>query len=257
MSPAAPSSYTCPATGLRIIHAGLSGYRIATREWGPLNPRPRYAAPGATRSDWSRYDVPGTTIYLAETEQIAFAEMLAPYARLLGSNDSLRKDAHSLGMTIEDFIAEVSREWDEQAFMQQGHLPGSWRTRRLLYRAETRTSGPWVDIEHPDSIAAIRHHLGHTLHRDAALTTLTVANLRSDNREVTTRIASWVNHQVLNDGTTPWGIVFGSKHGGGQCFAYWPRANDPAEKIEITARTLIAADDHAPSQSGSASPSGD
>ena len=241
MNPAAPHAYTCPKTGLRIIHATLRGYRIATREWGPLNPRPHTDGPGASRSDWSRYDTVGTTIYLADTEEVAFAEMLAPYARRLGARDALSKDARALGMTLQEFIAAISQEWDEQSFLQQGHLPSSWRTRRQLYEAEMRTPGPWVDIEHPDSIAAIRRNLGETLHRETALSTLTVADLRGDNREVTTRIAIWIAKQVLDDGAQPQGIIFGSKHGGGQCFAYWPRTGRPDALITVTASMPIDA----------------
>ncbi len=130
---------------------------------------------------------------------------------------------------------------DEQSFLQQGHLPSSWRTRRELYEAEIRTPGPWIDIEHPDSIAAIRRDLGGLLHRDTALNTLTVADLRGDNREVTTRIAEWVKEQTIADGTAPYGIAFGSKHGGGHCWAYLPRAGRADALITVTASTPIDA----------------
>ena len=100
MNPA--QALTCTKTGLRIIRSGLHGYRVATREWGPLNPRPHSVGSDASRSAWSRYDTLGSTVYLAVTEEIAFAEMLAPYARKLGDFDPLSKDAEALGLPLQD-----------------------------------------------------------------------------------------------------------------------------------------------------------
>jgi len=39
--------------------------------------------------------------------------------------------------------------------MGMGHLPASWRIERLLYRITLPTQGWWIDVEHPDSLAAI------------------------------------------------------------------------------------------------------
>lgn len=43
---------------------------------------------------------------------------------------------------------------------------------------------------------------------------------------MSTRIAAWIRNQVLEDGSRPLGIEFGSKHGGGRCWAYWMRRSD-------------------------------
>lgn len=103
---------------------------------------------GSAQSGWSRFDTLGSTLYVAETEEIAFAELLAPYARILGGKDPLAKDAAALGLSLREFIAEVAADWDEASFMQMGHVMAAWRNRRLLYTLTLDDCGYWVDIEH-------------------------------------------------------------------------------------------------------------
>jgi len=104
--------------------------------------------------------------------------------------------------------------------MGMGHLPASWRIERLLYRITLPTQGWWIDVEHPDSLAAIETALEPDL---AALNVgaLTVAALRGEDRHITTTVARWAQGLHLDDGTLPLGITYGSKHGTGRCWAYW------------------------------------
>lgn len=71
-----------------------------------------------------------------------------------------------------------------------------------------------MDIEHPDSIAAVSSALGKRLFDELGFEQLTLGVLRGENRVATTMAATLVRGQVLDDGSYPLGITFRSKHGG-------------------------------------------
>lgn len=218
------SGRQCARTGLRLTDDFSSGWRIATRSYGPLNPLPRLA--GEDPGQWNRWDTPGSTVYLAETEEIAFAEMLSTFALRLGDRHPLQKDADFLGMGLDDYLAQLAGEWDEGQNMPPGCLPRHWRDRRLLYRLTRQEAGWWIDVEHPDSIAAISRDIGKQLREAAGLELLTLGTLHGENRIATTLIATWLRGLTLDDGTDPLGIRFTSKHGGGYSWACWLRRAD-------------------------------
>lgn len=233
----------CTLTGVWIDTAFADGYRVAVTAYGPLNPPPRSA--GSDRSGWGRFDTTGSTVYFASSPETAFQEVLSPFAQQLGGRSSLEKDAAALGLSLVDFLAAVGREWDESSFMGRGSLPAQWRVRRRLYHLRLAEPGWWVDIGHPETIAAIRRILGEDLHAATGCTEVTLAELHAPNREVTTRIASWLRGLVLDDGTRALGIRYNSKFGG-ECFAYWLRRRDdglgndslhPVSEAVITLRT--------------------
>jgi hypothetical protein len=54
-----------------------------------------------------------------------------------------------------------------------------------------------------------------------------VGDLRGENRHLTTAVAAWIHSRVLDDGSLPHGIVYGSKHGTDyKCWAIWLRNVD-------------------------------
>lgn len=167
-----------------------------------------------------RYDVPGETFYVAETRTCAYAEVLSTYKRANGAADPLAHDAKALGMTVEEFIEEVASEWAERDFMGLGAIPAGWRLDRGIYSVALPEKRWLVDIEHPDSMSALEQA------NEAALGSLYVGSLatgvlRSERRDVTTLLASWVHDVVLDDGSAPMGIHFGSKHGAAWCKGFW------------------------------------
>lgn len=83
-----------------------------------------------------------------------------------------------------------------------------------------------MDIEHPESIAAIGAAIGKRLNDDLGIEQLTLGVLHGENRAATTMAATWVRDQMLDDGSYAFGIKFKSKHGGGNCWAYWLRRRD-------------------------------
>jgi len=213
-----PTTYHHSPTGLHLQSAtGEVSVRIARSSRGPLHPPPRQGTPDAS---WSRYDVTGWTVYTAETRETAYAEVLAYTKRRLGQRDPLAEDAAAIGLSLSEFTDLVGQEWSERQHMGMGHLPASWRIERLMYRITMPTQGWWIDVEHPDSLAAIETALEPDL-ADLNVGALTVAALRGEDRRITTTVARWAQGLHLDDGTLPLGITYGSKHGTGRCWAYW------------------------------------
>lgn len=216
------SGHRCERTGLWIIDDFRTGCRIATTHRGPLDPPERLA--GDDPTGWSRYDTPGSTVHISTDQEIAFAEVLSGYALTLGAVHPLQKDADFMGMALEEYLRSVDTEWGNQLGL--GALAKHWRNRRNIYELTLGSGGWWIDVEHPDSIAAIRAGLGALLHEERGLTQLTLGVLHGEDRAATAMVAAWIRKQVLEDGSLPLGIRFKSKHGGGDCWAYWLRRRD-------------------------------
>ncbi|RUQ07163.1 hypothetical protein D8M35_06385 [Curtobacterium sp. HSID17257] len=216
---------TCTTTGLRLLPARSdTGYRVAKSNHPPVSAptRGRHGDHAATeRSSWGRYDAAGTeTYYTAELRTGAFAEVLAAFKVPLGTGSALEVDAAAVGLTLEEFLADVASDWDERSFMQTGTLPRSWRDDRTVLSLEHPSTGWYVDVEHPDTLSAIEPSLrSHLL--VGGWSSFTTAVLRSDDRSVTTAVADLVHDAVLDDQTHPLGIHFGSKHGESWCRATW------------------------------------
>lgn len=213
----------CASTGLWISAGGTVGYRVAKTTYGGLNPPSRSA--GSDRQSCGRYDTVGSTVYLAAEATTAFGEVVAPFALSLQGNSALQKDAEFLGLTLAAFIQEFKAHWEESNYMNTGCLPTQWRASRDLYTAQLPTSESWVDIEHPSTLAAIRSAIGTELGAATGIDSLTLAEIYAPDREVTTRIATWIRSLVLDDGTGAAGIMYTSKLGG-RCYAYWLRHRD-------------------------------
>lgn len=195
---------------------------MATTDHKALDPRERLA--GDDPAGWSRYDTPGSTVYISDNDEIALAEVLSGYALKLGMKHPMQKDADFMGMPLDDYVKGINDDWGNQ--VKLGCLAKHWRDRRNIYGLTLKVGGWWVDVEHPDSIAAVGAAIGERLSDDLGITQLTLGVLHGENRAATTMAATWVREQVLEDGSYPLGIRFRSKHGGGYCWAYWLRRRD-------------------------------
>ncbi|WP_211878254.1 hypothetical protein [Pseudarthrobacter albicanus] len=216
------SGRKCTKTGLWITDDFRTGCRIATTNRGPLDPPERLA--GDDPADWNRYDTPGSTLYISADEEIAFAEVLSGYALTLGAKHPLQKDADFMGMSLDVYLRSVIAEWGNH--VGPGFLAKHWRDRRSIYELTLGSTGWWVDVGHPDSIAAVSAGIGTQLHGELGLTQLSLGVLHGEDRAATTMVAAWIRKQILDDGSLPLGIRFKSKHGGGDCWAYWLRRRD-------------------------------
>ncbi|GEO90715.1 hypothetical protein KFL01_00210 [Kocuria flava] len=73
-------SGVCTRTGLARVDGPVNGFRIAKTSYGPLNPPVRPEAI-VDRSDSSRFDTPGSTVYLSGDAATAYAGPRSPWAR--------------------------------------------------------------------------------------------------------------------------------------------------------------------------------
>ncbi|GLB68716.1 RES domain-containing protein [Arthrobacter mangrovi] len=232
----------CTETGLALIDTRLTGYRIAKSSYGPLNPRPRPDLPGTNRSGWSRFDTPGTTIYLAGDRRTAYAETLAPTRVGDQFNSAVAFAAEQFGITKENAQKLVEEDWARNGNMMPGWLPASWRDGRLMYRLRMNTLASWVDLTAAESVAALNRFLGEAFEEQLGIAGITLGTLTGENREATTLIAQWIREQVLDDGSYPAGAKFHSKFGGGTCWAYWMRRTDDGlgpEPVDIISEDEI------------------
>lgn len=238
---------TCTRTGLATVREQVTAFRIAKQSYGPLKPLERWEA--EDRSGWYRFDTPGRTIYAAEDRETAFLEALS-WARMTAGFDAyLRKSAGFFQEPVENIRAEVEEQWSRNSGMVPGWIPANWREGRLVYTLEFEP-GRWVDAAHAETITAVDKALRADLPVLGVTETLTLSEITSGHRELTTLMAAWIRDQVLDDGTYPLGIRFPSKHGAagtgpGYCWAFWLRradvglADDPvtivsAQEISLT-----------------------
>ncbi|WP_168380833.1 MULTISPECIES: RES domain-containing protein [unclassified Microbacterium] len=185
------------------------------------------------RQDWGRFDVIGETFYVAENVETAYAEVLAGFKLPNGVNDSLEEIADMLGVDRAEAVAWIAEDWAliEPDFQGVGAIPASWRKSRRVFEVEMSEPGWLVDVHHPASISAIEAAGGGAMANWLArqgIPALTLSALTSENRMVTTTIADVIRTATLEDGSSPRGIQFPSKHGGGWCRALWlPEGTPP------------------------------
>lgn len=236
------SKRICSLTGLQLISdPEIVGYHVGKNEYPPLSGAPRDAA-DTSRNAWGRYDVPGQTLYVAETRTTAYAEVLSGFKRANGAADSLAQDAEFAGMTLADYVEEIAREWSERNFMGLGAIPADWRYDRGLIPVVLPDPGWLVDVEDPDSIASVESAMGPAL-AGLGVPHLTTGDLRGANRAVTTQIAQHLHGLTLDTGETPLGVHFGSKHGSNWCKAIWLDHPDAAYVRTLPAKSILVTDE--------------
>lgn len=212
----------CAVTGLALVPSSNTAYRIAKESYGPMNPPLRTAK--TPRGQWGRYDVlEHRTIYAGAPEHCAYAESLAFARTDIDIELSELFDDDVYFGSLED---EIIQEWMDRDHMTPHQLAAAWRNERLIHEMILPASGWFVDIEHSSSIAAIVENLKPALSM-AGVQQLTTSHLRGEDRALTTSIAEWIHKQVLDDGSLPLGIRYGSKHDSHwDNWAIWLRAID-------------------------------
>ena len=116
-----------------------------------------------------------------------------------------------------------------------------------MYRVAIDGDGWLVDITHPATISALESAHDGTVSRFLAtqgILTLSLPVLTSDNRLVTTLLAEILRDAELDDGTTPRGVHFPSKHGGYACRAIWlPYQDEMPTGLRVEDVASITVDD--------------
>lgn len=241
----------CSLTGFALTSSPNLTHRIARESYGPISPP--FREPGSDPRAWSRFDTPGRTIYLSADRLTAYMELLAPYrAEVNARRKALEPAANSLGLALQDYWDSVVADWDRSGHMKVGWLPGVFREGRRIYSL-VPPEGWWIDVTAMETITALHAMFDGTWPTSAGATSepLTVSQLTSDDRVLTTAIASAIRDSVtLDDGSLPLGLRFISKHGRpaggtGVCWAYWMRQADEGldEPLLVTADTSIDSDD--------------
>lgn len=236
---------------MALVSSPKRVFRVAKTSYGPLSPLKR--AEDSDPIGWSRFDTPGRTVYAADSRLTAYLEMLAPFRTAVADQRrALQGVADALAIDLEDLWQRIFEEWDEQGNMHAMWLPRAFREGRAMYTLRF-PAGWWVDIHASETLSALHDLFPHglrladgTLIRD-----LTLSQLTSDSRELTTAIASTLRFDTeLDDGSLPLGISFTSKHGhpsggSGKCWSYWQRNvdNGMAEPTEVLNTALIREDD--------------
>lgn len=224
------------ATGLHLVSSPAAPvYRVAKSSYGPMNPPARE---GSKRRAWSRWDTPGRTVYASDSPETAFIEALAwAHDEAASRNRAIRKTADLFGISPRAARELVEADWLKAGNMQPGWLPSVWRDGRRVYRL-TFPEGWWVDVMSSGTLSAISAGLEDALLKRGISGTLTLSEVTSNDRKLTTRIATWLREEVtLADGTQPLGIRFTSKYGrsgeaDGTSWAYWMRAIDAGLSVE-------------------------
>lgn len=223
---------TCTRTGLALVDGPVAPvFRLATTSYGPLNPQERIA--GDHVEAWARWDTPGRSIYAVDSRRAAFVESTtwARQEKPERAPIQLSKTAAALGVSVEELASEIDDDWGSTNGMIRGWLPAGWREARRVYQL-TFENGSWVDITHSDTLMALSDGMREELYELGINMGLTLTEITSDNRELTSTIATWLREAVtLDDDSVPLGIRFQSKHGrhddgDGTCWAYWMRESD-------------------------------
>jgi RES domain len=227
----------CEATGLALVPTtGNPGTRIQKVSYGAMSPLKR-PVKGEEPGHWGRYDVAGhSTIYIASTAEGAYTETLASQ-RISNTlkkvhlsdvfNDSDSSDSPDM------VFDAIKHEWQHLfGGMTPGKIVLGWRDARLEYPMTLPESGWAIDIEKSASLAVINDNMRSTL-GDLGIDHLTIGDLCGENRSITTAVARWLHARVLDDGSLPHGIVYGSKYGTDHmCWAIWLRNIDDGKHLD-------------------------
>ncbi|WP_125079701.1 hypothetical protein [Mycobacterium sp. P7213] len=214
--------HPCATTGMALVPASQQIlFRLAKPSFGPLNPRRRSISSSDDRTGWNRFDIAGEqTIYAACSPEGAYGELLGSLKKPRGAPAARYLD-DTAGATIDELI--------EQDWVAAGRrLPPyavdlNWLFGFRLYMLTLPSSGWLVEVEHSRTVGYLEQHIPCGLW-ERGMKQVTVAELRSPDRSLTTLLAEQVANVRLADGTQPIGIRYGSKHGSDwTCWTVWLR----------------------------------
>lgn len=144
------------------------------------------------------------TLYFGTTPEVCFAETLARFR------------------PKPELLALVAEEWSASGWMPPGHVAADWRLGRMIQRCVVEGALPFVDIDHPDTLAVLNTHPDLM----AGLTRFGVEELdlsvvTGKDRRVTRFIAEYLYDATGDDGAARWsGIRYMSRLGEGwECWA--------------------------------------
>ena len=227
----AAGSRVCSGTGFRLVPAaGEISFRVAKDRYGALSvrknsivgPLPIGTDP-ADGDSRGRFDSLGSTIYLADSRQCAYSEVLGG---LRQERASIAKAAESIGWEVDEYIESVRAQAQANGIDVPWAITVDWQMDRSIYEIRLPRNGWWVQLDDADTLQALQHLAPTTVGMTEQLQLLTSGSIAGENRDLTTLLAHIVRGQMLDDGSEPLGISFPSKTLRGRCWAYWDRRAD-------------------------------
>lgn len=161
----------------------------------------------------NRFDVPGGGVLYAATDlRGCFTETLARF-RPTAKMRELLKD-------------------EDEDFMICGGVPADWRLKRLKARVETTDALPFVDVEHPETLAYLSVEIALELSA-LKVDVLDIGLMRGRNRLITRAVASWAYQAGDEDGEPLYsGLRYVSRLGEYECWAIFDGTNVTAVAID-------------------------
>lgn len=214
--------HICATTGVALVTAARRVlFRLAKPSYGPLNPRRRSISSSDDRMDWNRFDIAGEqTIYAASSPEGAYGELLGSLKKLRSVPAAKYLDDAD-DATLEELIQQ---DWAAAGKRLPPYVVNlNWLNEFRLYMVALPASGWLVEVEHSSTVAYLAQHIPSRLW-ERGTQEVTVAELRSNDRVLTTLLAEEIATVLLADQTHPIGIRYGSKHGSDwTCWSIWLR----------------------------------
>ncbi|MGH3654650.1 hypothetical protein [Glutamicibacter sp.] len=216
-----------------IVREPLTGFRIAAESYGAINPPKRgYFFPDDV-GVWNRYDTTGRTLYAASTRQGAFTECLYGYRLDRNSRTAIDFMAELFNITQAEAHALHIEEQKALGHDEPGTFPRNWREGRRLYELTSKTDLLWFDLNTAHSLAYIDRNFGSEIANICGVNAVDLSHLLGADRKLTTLISTRLRNLRLHDGSFADGIRFTSRHGVGNCWAFWMRRTDDGLDNEL------------------------
>ena len=222
---------TCTDTRLHLVAArGQKAFRVAKDRYGALSVRPNsivgplpLGTDPAEGDRRGRFDTRGSTIYLADSRECAYAEVLVGFRQ---ERAKIAAAAESIDWDIDEYIAQVVSEAQANGVDVPWAISVDWQMDRSIYEIRLPREGWWVQIDHAETLAALEDLAPKSIGMTERLQLLTSGAIESEDRVLTTLLAHVLRGQRLDDGSEPLGISYRSKTLNGRCWAYWDRRTD-------------------------------
>lgn len=183
------------AMGFDVVSAPANGLWRVARVPDPLQLPP---LPPPTerpsRSAGNRYDSPDATYrvtYAGTTLVCCFTETLARFR---------------LDQKLP--LAAIKREWAQDNKMTLGSIPADWRVQRLKANFSVPPDAVFVNVDHPDTLKALRYHYGDSL-AELGVQDLDRGDITGRNRLVTRRISHIIHEHGAFSGIRYWSRLDG------------------------------------------------
>ncbi|MCW4466513.1 RES domain-containing protein [Glutamicibacter sp. MNS18] len=216
-----------------IVHAPLNGYRIAAESYGALNPIERDHFFPDDVGSWNRFDTTGRTLYAASTRNGAFSECLYSYRLDSSARTAIGFMAERFGLTEDEAYNLYADEQESLGHDRPGGFPANWREGRRLYHLSSTQDLTWFDLSTTHSLQYIDKYIGPEIYRTCGVKAVDLSHLFGPDRKLTTLIASRLRNLRLEDGSFADGVSFTSRHGAGNCWAFWMRRTDDEMDHEL------------------------